>query len=716
MFHRSQTVAVVSVAAAALAATAPSATLRAEAPPVKFTYPVAPRVEHVDDYHGTKIADPFRKLEDPHAPETRAWIEAENKVTFSFLESIPERDRIRERLTKLWNYERFGTPSVRGGRYFYTRNDGLQNQSPLYWSESLDAEPKLLIDPNKLSDDGTTALAGTAVSDDGKLLAYGLAKAGSDWQQWRVRRVDTGEDLADDLRWVKFSGAAWLPDGSGFFYSRYDEPAAGAEFTGTNYYQKLYFHKLGAPQADDRLIYERKDHKEWGFGGEATEDGRYLVIGVWRGTDPKNQIFHRDLSDPASPVVELLPGFEADFAFLGNDGPVFYFKTDLDAPRYRIIAVDVREPNVRREVVPQQQGVLESATLFGDRIVAVYLRDARNEVRRFGLDGSDRGSIELPGIGSVGGFGGRRDAVETFYSFTGFTTPTVVYRYDLLSGASTVFRKPNVDFRPDDFETKQIFYASRDGTRVPMFVTHKKGLRLDGSNPTLLYAYGGFNISLTPQFAPGRIAWLEMGGVLAVPNLRGGGEYGREWHEAGMLDRKQNVFDDFLAAAERLIADGYTRPDKLAISGGSNGGLLVGACLTQRPDLFGAALPDVGVMDMLRFHKFTIGWAWVSEFGSSDDPGQFAVLRKYSPLHNLVSGTRYPAVMVTTADHDDRVVPAHSFKFAAALQEAQAGEAPTLIRIETRAGHGAGTPTTKQIEKLADAYAFLVRTLKMEVD
>ena len=716
MVTRSQTVAVVSLVAAALAATSPSATLRAEAPPVKFTYPVAPRVEHVDDYHGTKIADPFRTLEDPHAPETRAWIEAENKVTFSFLESIPERDRIRERLTKLWNYERFGTPSVRGGRYFYTRNDGLQNQSPLYWSESIDAEPKLLIDPNKLSDDGTTALAGTAVSDDGKLLAYGLAKAGSDWQQWRVRRVDTGEDLADDLRWVKFSGAAWLPDGSGFFYSRYDEPAAGAEFTGTNYFQKLYFHELGAPQAEDRLIYERKDHKEWGFGGEATEDGRYLVIGVWRGTDPKNQIFYRDLSDPASPVVELLPGFEADFAFLGNDGPVFYFKTDLDAPRYRIIAVDLREPKVRREVVPQQQGVLESATLFGDRIVAVYLRDARNEVRRFGLNGADHGSIELPGIGSVAGFGGRRDAVETFYSFTGFTTPTVVYRYDLRTETSTVFRKPNVDFRPDDFETKQIFYASRDGTRVPMFVTHKKGLRLDGSNPTLLYAYGGFNISLTPQFAPGRIAWLEMGGVLAVPNLRGGGEYGREWHEAGMLDRKQNVFDDFLAAAERLIADGYTRPDRLAISGGSNGGLLVGACLTQRPDLFGAALPDVGVMDMLRFHKFTIGWAWVSEFGSSDDPGQFAVLRKYSPLHNLVSGTRYPAVMVTTADHDDRVVPAHSFKFAAALQEAQAGEAPTLIRIETRAGHGAGTPTTKQIEKLADAYAFLVRTLKMEVD
>ena len=716
MVTRSQTVAVVALVAAALAATSPSATLRAEAPPVKFTYPVAPRVEHVDDYHGTKIADPFRTLEDPHAPETRAWIEAENKVTFSFLESIPERDRIRERLTKLWNYERFGTPSVRGGRYFYTRNDGLQNQSPLYWSESIDAEPKLLIDPNKLSDDGTTALAGTAVSDDGKLLAYGLAKAGSDWQQWRVRRVDTGEDLADDLRWVKFSGAAWLPDGSGFFYSRYDEPAAGAEFTGTNYFQKLYFHELGAPQAEDRLIYERKDHKEWGFGGEATEDGRYLVIGVWRGTDPKNQIFYRDLSDPASPVVELLPGFEADFAFLGNDGPVFYFKTDLDAPRYRIIAVDLREPKVRREVVPQQQGVLESATLFGDRIVAVYLRDARNEVRRFGLNGADHGSIELPGIGSVAGFGGRRDAVETFYSFTGFTTPTVVYRYDLRTETSTVFRKPNVDFRPDDFETKQIFYASRDGTRVPMFVTHKKGLRLDGSNPTLLYAYGGFNISLTPQFAPGRIAWLEMGGVLAVPNLRGGGEYGREWHEAGMLDRKQNVFDDFLAAAERLIADGYTRPDRLAISGGSNGGLLVGACLTQRPDLFGAALPDVGVMDMLRFHKFTIGWAWVSEFGSSDDPGQFAVLRKYSPLHNLVSGTRYPAVMVTTADHDDRVVPAHSFKFAAALQEAQAGEAPTLIRIETRAGHGAGTPTTKQIEKLADAYAFLVRTLKMEVD
>lgn len=682
---------------------------------LKLTYPPAPRVKQVDDYHGTKIADPFRTLEDPNHADTKAWIEAENKVTFGFLESIPQRDAIRERLTKLWNYERFGVPGVRGGRYVYSRNDGLQNQSVLYWSDKLEAEPKLLIDPNNLSADGTTALTGTAISDDGKLLAYGLAKAGSDWQAWKVRNIESGEDLTDDLQWIKFSGASWLPDGSGFYYSRYDEPKAGAEFTGTNYYQKLYFHKLGAPQADDQLIYERKDQKEWGFGGEPTEDGRYLIIGVWRGTDPKNQVFYRDLKESAPTVVELLPGFEADFAFLGNDGPTFYFKTDLDAPKYRIIAVDIRDPKTRREVIAEQEGVLESASLFGDEIIAVYLRDARSEVRRFGLDGKPRGEIKLPGIGTAGGFGGKRDATETFYSFTGFTTPMVVYRYDLKTGASSVFREPKVDFQPDDFETKQVFYESKDGTRVPMFITHKKGMKLDGSNPTLLYAYGGFNISLTPQFAPGRIAWLEMGGVVAIPNLRGGGEYGREWHEGGMLDRKQNVFDDFIAAAERLIADGYTRPDKLAISGGSNGGLLVGACLTQRPDLYGAALPDVGVMDMLRFHKFTIGWAWVAEYGSSDDAKQFEVLRKYSPLHNIKSGTKYPAVMVSTADHDDRVVPAHSFKFAAALQEAQTGDAPTLIRIETRAGHGAGTPTTKQIEKLADAYAFLVKVLKMDV-
>ena len=681
----------------------------------RLKYPESHTVDQVDDYHGRKIADPYRWLEEPDSAETKAWVTAQNKATEEYLSEVSARPRIKSRLTELWNYVRYGVPQVRGGRYFYHRNDGLQNQAILYTADSLTDEPRVLLDPNKLSADGTVALSGYELTDDGKLMAYGLAEAGSDWETWRVRDVATAKDLPDEIRWVKFSGASWTPDGKAFYYSRYDEPKVGAEFTDSNYYQKLYLHKLGTPQAEDKLIYERKDEKEWGFGGYVTEDGRYLIIAVWRGTDPNNQMFYQDLSKPDSPVVELIQGYHAEYVFLANDGPVFYFKTDLDAPRYRIIAIDVTKPTERREVIPEGAGVLESADVFGDRVFCVYMTDAHNRVSEFGLDGKLRRELQLPGIGTVGGFSGLRSSKETFYSFTGYTTPPIIYRYDLTTDTQTVFREAQVAFDPKDYETKQIFYTSRDGTRVPMFVTNKKGIKLDGSNPTILYGYGGFNISLTPSFSAGRLAWLEMGGVLAIPNLRGGGEYGREWHEAGMIERKQNVFDDFIAAAERLIADGYTQPDRLAISGGSNGGLLVGACLTQRPELFGAALPDVGVLDMLRFHKFTIGWAWVSEYGSADDAKQFETLVKYSPLHNLRAGDKYPATLVTTADHDDRVVPAHSFKFTAALQKAQAGDAPTLIRIETSAGHGAGTPTTKQIEELADTYAFLVRALKMDV-
>jgi prolyl oligopeptidase len=682
---------------------------------VELKYPETRRSDHVDDYHGRKIADPYRWLEEPDSAETKAWVTAQNAATEAYLSEIPARAKIRERLLKLWNYVRFSVPTARGGRYFYQRNDGLQNQSVVYTADSLTAEPRVLLDPNTLSAEGTVALSGYEFSDDGKLMAYGLADAGSDWETWRVRDVATGKDLSDEIRWVKFSGASWKPDNRGFYYSRYDEPKAGSEFTDSNYFQKLYLHKLGTPQSEDKLVYERRDEKEWGFGGHVTEDGRYLIISVWRGTDPNNQVFYLDLADPNAKVVELIKGFHAEYSFVANDGPVFYFTTDLDAPKYRVIAIDTRSPEARKEIIPEAEGVLEGADFFGERIFCTYLTDAYNQVREFGLDGKLRREMKLPGIGSAGGFTGLRSATETFYSFTGFTTPTIIYRYDLKTDDVTVFRQAKVDFNPDDYETKQIFYESRDGTRVPMFVTHRKGLKLDGSNPTILYGYGGFNISLTPYFAAGRLAWLEMGGVLAIPNLRGGGEYGRQWHEAGMIDRKQNVFDDFIAAAEKLIADKYTRPEKLAISGGSNGGLLVGACLVQRPDLFGAALPDVGVLDMLRFHKFTIGWAWVSEYGSADDAKQFETLLRYSPLHNLRKGTKYPAVLITTADHDDRVVPAHSFKFAAELQHANAGDAPTLIRIETSAGHGAGTPTTKQIDELADTYAFLVRTLKMDV-
>jgi prolyl oligopeptidase len=680
-------------------------------------YPQAQRGDQTDDYHGTRVADPYRWLEDPDSPESRAWIEAENKVTFSFLEQIPQRDRLRERLTKLWNYEKYGVPRQRGGRYFYTKNDGLQNQSVLYWAPTLEAEPKVLLDPNALSAEGTIALSGVAISDDGKLLAYGLASAGSDWQAWRVRDVESGKDRDDHLQWIKFSSASWDNEGGGFYYSRFDEPADGELLTAQNYYQKLYYHKVGTPQSDDRLVYERRDEKEWGFHGEATEDGRWLVITVTHGTERKNNLFYLDLSRPDAEVVELLTGFEARFEFLDNEGETFYLRTDLNAPRNRVVAVDLDHPERDRwrELVPEAEDVLEQVSVVGDCFFAVYLKDAQSQVRMFNFEGQPQGELRLPGIGTASGFTGQRGDHETFYAFNSFTAPATIYRHDLDDDQSEIFREPKLDFDPDDYETRQVFYESKDGTRVPMFLIHRKGLKRNGQTPTYLYGYGGFDISLTPSFSVGRMVWLEMGGIFAMPNLRGGGEYGREWHEAGMKDKKQNVFDDFIAAAEWLIDEGYTSREKLAISGRSNGGLLVGAAMTQRPELFGAALPGVGVMDMLRFHKFTIGWAWTVEYGSSDDAADFPTLHAYSPLHNLRPGTHYPPTLIVTADHDDRVVPAHSFKFAAELQACQAGSAPVLIRIETSAGHGAGLPTSKAIEELADSYAFLVKVLDIHV-
>ncbi len=680
-----------------------------------LTYPVTARTNQVDDYHGTPVADPYRWLEDDNSTATKAWVEAENKLTFSFLEKIPERATIKERLTQLWNYERFGVPFKEGGRYFLTRNDGLQNQSVLYTMTSLDAEPSLLLDPNKLSADGTVALAGSRVSHDGNLMAYGLAMAGSDWQDWKVRDVRTGKDLPDEVHWVKFSGASWSGDNKGFFYSRYDEPKKGEVLKGVNYFHKLYYHRLGTPQSEDKLIYERPDQKEWGFGGEVTDDGHYLIIHISQGTDTRNRVFYRDLQTPDSPVVELLNQFDAAYSFIGNVGTLFYFRTDLSAPRGRVIAIDAARPERAnwQEIIPQSANRLQGVSLVNDQLIADYLKDAHSEVKIFGRDGKFARQVELPDLGSASGFGGQREDTETFYSFTSFTTPATIYRYDLRTGTSTVFRKPKVRFNEADYETKQVFYQSKDGTKVPMFITHKKGLKLDGNNPTYLYGYGGFDISITPAFSPANAVWLEMGGVYAVANLRGGGEYGEDWHHGGMKLKKQNVFDDFIAAGEWLVANHYTRPKKLSIGGGSNGGLLVGACLTQRPDLFGAALPSVGVMDMLRFHKFTIGWAWASDYGSSDDPTEFKALYAYSPLHNIKPGTKYPATLITTGDHDDRVVPAHSFKFAATLQAAQAAPKPVLIRIETRAGHGAGKPTTKIIEEAADKWAFLVQELHM---
>jgi prolyl oligopeptidase len=683
---------------------------------MKLVYPATQRSEQVDDYHGVKVPDPYRWLEDVDSPATKTWVEQQNKVTFGFLEQIPQRQKIRERLTQLWNYERFGLPVKRGDRYFYTRNDGLQNQAVLYVADSLDAPPRILLDPNGLSQDGTVALAGWTPSEDGKLLAYGLASAGSDWREWKVREVETGNDLLDRVQWVKFAGASWAHDGSGFYYSRYDEPKPGEQYTGINYFQKLFFHRLGDSQSKDVLIYERPDQKEWGFDGHVTEDGRYLVISVWRGSEHKNQVFYRDLTKPNAAVVELITGFDFEYEFVGNEGSTFWFATDADAPLRRLIEVNVTQPDKKnwRTLIPESQEVLEGVGLVGDSFCALYLKDAASRVKIFDLTGKPVRDVDLPAIGSVSGFGGRRNRSETFYSFTSFVDPGSIYRYDVATGTTQVFRQPKLAFQPDQFETKQVFVTSKDGTRVPMFITHRVGLKLDGTNPTILYAYGGFNVSQTPSFSVSNMVWLEQGGVYAVANLRGGGEYGRVWHEAGMRNRKQNVFDDFIAAAEWLIANRYSVPEKLAIRGGSNGGLLVGAAMTQRPELFGAAIPAVGVMDMLRYHKFTIGWAWAAEYGSSDDADQFRTLHAYSPLHNLQAGKKYPATMVMTADHDDRVVPGHSFKFAAALQTAQSGDAPALIRIETRAGHGAGTPTTKLIESAADALAFLCKSLHVD--
>ena len=680
-----------------------------------LTYPTARKSDQVDDYHGVKVADPYRWLEDLDSEETRNWVEAENKLTSSFLNDIPARAKIRERLTRLWNYERFGVPFREGKNYFYTRNSGLQNQSVLYRVTSLDGQPTLLLDPNTLSTDGTVALSGSAVSNDGKLLAYSLSASGSDWQEWKVRDVSTGKDLSDNIKWVKFSGASWSADNQGFFYSRYDEPKSDS-LKGTNYFQKLYYHKLGTPQSEDVLIYERPDQKDWLFSGSVTEDGRYLIISIFQGTDNKNRIYYKDLQTKDAPVVKLLDDFDAAYNFLGNDGTVFWVQTDLKAARGKIIAIDISKPDRGnwQELVPEAAEALQGVNVVNHMFVANYLKDARTQVKIFNTNGKFVREVVFPGLGTAGGFNGHAKDKETFYSYTGFTAPTTIYRYDMVTGKSSIFRQPKADFNPEDYETKQVFYASKDGTKVPMFITYKKGLKLDGNNPTYLYGYGGFNVSLSPAFSVSNLVWMEMGGVYAQANLRGGSEYGEDWHQGGMKLKKQNVFDDFIAAAEWLIANKYTSTPKLAIGGGSNGGLLVGAAITQRPELFGAALPAVGVMDMLRFQKFTIGWAWVSDYGSSDNADDFKALYAYSPLHNIKPGKAYPPTMVTTADHDDRVWPGHSFKFAAALQEAQAGAAPILIRIETKAGHGAGKPTSKVIEEVADKWAFLRRTLAME--
>ncbi len=701
---------------ALLAAAALPAFVAAQPTPIK--YPETRKSDHSDTYHGAAIADPYRWLEDTDATETRAWVEAQNKVTFGYLAGIPERDAIKERLTALWNYPKYSVPFRRKDLYFSFKNTGLQNQSVMYVQRTLKGEPRVLLDPNTLSTDGTVALSAANVSPDGKLLGYGISTSGSDWQEFRVRSVASGKDLTDQVKWVKFSGLAWTKDGKGFFYSRYDEPKEGNSMLALNKNQKLYYHRVGTSQSSDELIYERPDEPDWGFSASVSDDGQFVIINVSMGTDTRNRLYFIDLDVPNSPkvgnpVVKLIDDLDASYSFVDNVGNTFFLHTDHTAPRGRMIAVDNsrRAKTSWRTVIPESRDALVSVSFVGDRFVANYLADAHARVKFFSPTGRALKELTLPGIGSVGGLSGERGDRELFYSFTSFLQPTTIYRYSLKDERSEILRQPEIDFDESGYETKQVFFTSKDGTRVPMFVTAKKGIALDGNNPTYLYAYGGFNISMTPGFSATRLVWLERGGVYAVANLRGGGEYGKSWHEAGTLAKKQNVFDDFIAAAEHLISEKYTSPGKLVIQGGSNGGLLVGAAMTQRPELFGVALPAVGVMDMLRFHKFTIGWAWVSDYGSSDDSAQFDVLRKYSPLHNLKPGTKYPATLVTTADHDDRVVPGHSFKFAAALQAAQGGPAPVLIRIETKAGHGAGKPTSKIIEAAADEMAFVIRNL-----
>lgn len=677
-------------------------------------YPKTQKIEHSDVYHGVKVSDPYRWLEDDNSAETKAWVEAQNKVTFSYLNQIPERAKIKARLTELWNYEKYSAPFKRGAKYFYYKNDGLQNQSVLYVADSATDKGRVLLDPNKLSADGTVALSGLSISDDGKLMAYGLAAAGSDWQEWRFKRVDTGEDLPDVLKNIKFSGASWTKDCTGVFYSRYPQADSKSKMSAENFYQKMYFHKLGTDQSADPLIYERPEDKEMFVGGGVTDDGKYLIINVGKGTAPTNMVYYKDLTRGDSKIMPIVDKLENEYSFLDNIGTMFYFKTDKDAPRGRIVAIDIKEKDKKwREIVPQAAETIDGIGFVNNQFVVSFLKDAYTQIRVYGKDGKFIRNVELPGIGTAGGFGGKRTDTETFYSFNSFTTPATIYRYDMKTGKSEVFRKSDVKFNPAEYEVKQVFYNSKDGTRVPMFIVHKKGIKLDGANPTLLYAYGGFSASMTPSFSVSRLAWMEMGGVYAVANIRGGAEYGEEWHVAGTKLKKQNVFDDFIAAAEFLIKEKYTQPSKLAIQGGSNGGLLIGAVLNQRPELFGAALPAVGVMDMLRFQYFTIGRAWTSDYGSSENPEEFAALYKYSPLHNIKAGTKYPATLVTTADHDDRVFPAHSFKYAATLQAAQAGSAPVLIRIETKAGHGAGKPTAKVIEEHADIYGFLVKNLGM---
>ena len=677
----------------------------------QLTYPPTKKVDVSDNYFGTTIADPFRWLEDDNSEETKNWVQQQNVVTSTYLSGIPYRDKVKSRLAVLWNYPKYGSPRKEGSYYYFSKNDGLQNQSILYRQAGLNAEPEVFLNPNQFSGDGTVALSGTTFSKTAKFLAYQIARSGSDWQEAVIMDLSTQKLIDDTIKWIKFSGIAWKGD-EGFYYSRYPVPDATTKLSKQNQYHKVYYHRIGTLQSQDQLIYEDNEHPLRNVGADLTDDGRFLIISTTEGTSG-NELWVKDLTNAKDNYINLVSGFKTDPDVVDSYGNFLLVKTNQDAPNFKVVLVDPNQSSANnwKTIIPEQPEVLQSVGTGGGYLFCSYLKDASTRVLQYTYEGKLVREIKLPGIGTASGFGGKRSDKSFFYTFTSYTYPPTIFNYDIASGASTLFRKTETAFNSEAYETKQVFFTSKDGTRVPMFITGKKGFSLNGNNPVLLYGYGGFNIPQTPGFSISNAFWLEQGGLYVVVNLRGGSEYGEAWHQAGMLAKKQNVFDDFIGAAEYLIQNNYTRKNLIAIRGGSNGGLLVGACMTQRPDLFKVALPAVGVMDMLRYHLFTIGWAWAVEYGRSDKADQFPYLLKYSPLHTLKQGTHYPATLITTADHDDRVVPAHSFKFAARLQEAHQGANPVLIRIETKAGHGAGKPTSKQIEEAADIWSFTMHNL-----
>jgi prolyl oligopeptidase len=683
------------------------------------SYPSTAKGDVVDDYGGVKVPDPYRWLEDLDAKPVADWIAAQNQVTFAYLAKLPMRAQFQQRITELWNYPKVSLPVKEGGRYFYQKNSGLQRQAPVFVRDTLSADPMLVLDPNALSPDGSTSLAQWQPSPDGRLIAYGLSEGGADWETLHVRDIARGADLGDIVRWMRFSDLSWTKDSKGFFYSRYPEPPKGKVLEAALSGQALYYHRVGTPQTQDRLIYERKDLATWFVGGSVTEDGRYLLVTLSKGSENKNRLYAAALGDPmhpnvASPIAPVVEDDDAEFLPIGNSGTVLYVRTDRQTPNRRIIAIDLahREPPAWKTIVPEKKEAIEDAVLAGGKIVIQYLADVQSRVALFGLDGADQGTIDLPATGTIAGLVGREDEADVFYAFTSPLYPTTVFHFDPARHVSEPFDAPKAPIDASEFETRALFATSKDGTRVPLFVTSRKNLPRDGSHPTMLYGYGGFSISTLPAYRPDVPAWLEHGGIWVTANMRGGAEYGEAWHQGGMLEKKQNVFDDFIAVAEYLVKEKYTSPAKLGIMGGSNGGLLVAAVEQQRPDLFAVALPAAGVLDMLRYDRFTGGHAWVTEYGTASDPAQFPFLIKYSPVQNAKRGTCYPATLVITADHDDRVVPSHSFKFAAAMQAAQGCSRPILIRVETQASHGY-RPTDKRIAELADEWAFAAAQMEI---